>query len=170
VPAGFGQAAAAEGDRPMKTVSRMLLASALAFACQAAPAWAAPHATSAQAQAMLEKAVAEVKSAGPDKAFAEFNQPKGAFNTGELYVFVFDLHGVYRAYGAHPALVGADVSDLTDVEGKPIVKDMIEIARTSGHGKINYLWLNRGDNRLEHKMSLIELVGEDVVGVGYYPN
>jgi cytochrome c len=56
------------------------------------------------------------------------------------------------------------------VEGKPIVQDMIEIAKTSGHGKVNYIWLNRGDNRVEHKMSLIELVGDNVVGVGYYPN
>ena len=154
----------------MTIIARMLLAGALAFSVQAVPARAAPHATSAQAKAMLEKAVAEVKTAGPQKAFAEFNVSKGPFNTGELYVFAFDLHGVYRAYGAHPGLVGQDVSDLTDVEGKPIVKDMIEIAKTAGHGQINYLWLNRGDNRLEHKMSLIELVGDTVVGVGYYPN
>ncbi|WP_343617153.1 cache domain-containing protein [Novosphingobium sp.] len=154
----------------MKSMSRMLLASVLVFAAQSVPVQAAPHATSLEAQALLEKAVVEVKSQGADKAFAEFNQPKGVFNTGELYVFAFDLHGIYQAYGAHPGLVGADVSDLTDVEGKPIVKDMIEIARTSGHGRINYLWLNRGDNRLEHKMSLIELVGDHVIGVGYYPN
>lgn len=154
----------------MKIFAHMLLAGALALAGQAGPAQAAPHATSAEARAMLERAVAEVKAVGPQKAFAEFNAGKGPFNTGELYVFAFDLHGIYRAYGAHPGLVGADVSDLTDVEGKPIVKDMIEIAKTSGHGQINYLWLNRGDNRLEHKMSLIELVGDTVVGVGYYPN
>lgn len=154
----------------MKPMFRMLFAGVLACAVQTAPVQAAPHATSAEAQALLEKAVTEVKIKGAAKAFAEFDQPKSAFNTGELYVFAFDLHGIYQAYGAHPALVGSDVSDLTDVEGKPIVKDMIEIARTSGYGRINYLWLNRADNRLEHKMSLIELVGDHVIGVGYYPN
>lgn len=85
-------------------------------------------------------------------------------------MFVFDLNGIYEAYGAHPGLVGRDVKDLTDAEGKPIVRDMIEIARTAGHGQVNYVWLNRSDNRIEHKMSLIELVGNHVIGVGYYPN
>jgi cytochrome c len=154
----------------MTILSKLMFAGAMAVTLQAAPALAAPHASSAQAQMLLEKAVAEVKHVGRQQAFAEFNQPGGTFNSGELYVFVFNLDGVYQAYGAHPALVGKDVRDLIDVEGKPIVQDMIEIAKTSGHGRISYLWLNRGDNRLEHKMSLIELVGNDVVGVGYYPN
>ncbi|MBG6116493.1 MULTISPECIES: cache domain-containing protein [unclassified Sphingobium] len=149
--------------------SRTLTAMVCALALSAAPALAAPHADAAQAQAMLEKAVATIKTAGAGPAFAAFNQKDGVFNTGELYVFVFDLNGVYEAYGAHPGLVGRDVSDLTDAEGKPIVRDMIEIARTSGHGKINYVWLNRADNRVERKMSLIELVDNHVVGVGYYP-
>lgn len=153
------------------SIFRMFIAGAVALALPAAVLDAAPpHATSADAQAMLEKAVAMVRTAGPVQAFAAFNQKKGAFNTGELYVFVFDLEGVYEAYGAHPGLVGGDVSDLTDAEGRPIVRDMIEIARTSGHGKINYVWLNRADNRVERKMSLIELVGDHVVGVGYYPD
>jgi cytochrome c len=148
--------------------SRILLAIACTFALPTASAMAAPHADAAQAKAMLEKAVATIRTAGAAPAFAAFNRKDGAFNTGELYVFVFDLNGVYEAYGAHSRLVGRDVSDLTDAEGKPIVRDMIEIARTSGHGKINYVWLNRADNRIERKMSLIELVGDHVVGVGYY--
>lgn len=154
----------------MNILSRLMFAGVMAIAIQATPALAAPHASSTQAQSLLEKAVAEVKRVGPQQAFAEFNMPGGTFNSGELYVFVFNLDGIYKAYGAHPALVGKDVRDLTDVEGKPIVQDMIEIAKTSGHGKVNYIWLNRGDNRVEHKMSLIELVGDNVVGVGYYPN
>lgn len=152
----------------MFAFSRILLAMACTLALPTASAMAAPHADAAQAKAMLEKAVATIKTAGAAPAFAAFNRKDGAFNTGELYVFVFDLNGVYEAYGAHPGLVGRDVSDLTDAEGKPIVRDMIEIARTSGHGKINYVWLNRADNRIERKMSLIELVGDHVVGVGYY--
>lgn len=154
----------------MRSFSRLLLAGACAFGLHAAAFAAAPHATSAEARTMLQKAVAEMNSAGPKRALAEFNAAKGPFNTGELYVFVFDLKGIYEAYGAHPGLVGSDVSDLTDAEGKPIVREMIEIAKTAGHGQINYVWLNRADNRVEHKMSLIELVGDHVVGVGYYPN
>lgn len=157
------------------SMSRLFLAGAIALALPAVahatpPHAKPPHATSVQARAMLEKAVATLKSSGPAKAFAAFNRKSGPFNTGELYVFVFNLQGIYQAYGAHPGRVGTDVSDLTDAAGKPIVRDMIDIARTSGRGRINYVWLNRADNRVEHKMSLIELVGDHVVGVGYYPN
>ncbi|MES2272371.1 MAG: cache domain-containing protein [Pseudomonadota bacterium] len=153
----------------MKILACLLLMSASAVSLQTSPAMAAAHASAADARAMLERAVTRLNDVGADKALAEFNQSAGPFNTGELYVFVFNLKGVYEAYGAHPGLVGTDVSDLKDAEGRPIVRDMIEIAKTSGHGRINYVWLNRADNRIEHKMSLIELVGDHVVGVGYYP-
>jgi len=151
----------------MRFHPRLLLA-ACALALLPASAHAAPRATAADARAMLERAGAQVHEVGAQAAFAAFNQPDGTFNTGELYVFAFDLDGIYEAYGAHPGLVGKDVRDLTDAEGKPIVRDMIEIARTSGRGQINYVWLNRADNHVEHKLSLIERVGEHVIGVGYY--
>jgi len=152
----------------MTLLSRLCLVAALALAPLPLAA-GTPHATAGDARAMLERAVTRMKSAGAKRALAEFNRTKGQFNTGELYVFVFNLDGIYEAYGARPDLVGKDVSDLTDAEGKPIVREMIEIPRTTGHGKINYVWLNRADNRVEHKMSLVELVGDHVVGVGYYP-
>lgn len=154
----------------MISTFRPLFIGMCALGLQTAAVHAAPHSTSAEAKAMLEKAVTEIKTAGAKKAFAKFNQAKGPFNTGELYVFAFNLNGIYEAYGAHPGMVGTDVSDLTDAEGKPIVREMIDIAKTTGRGKINYVWLNRSDNRVEHKMSLIELVDDHVVGVGYYPN
>lgn len=154
----------------MTSLSRLLFAGACALAAQSTAFAAAPHATAADARTMLDRAVAEINTAGADKAFAEFDQKSGTFNTGELYVFVFGLDGKYEATGANPTLVGTDASALTDAEGHQIVQQMIEIARTAGSGKVNYVWLNRADNRIEHKMSLIELVGDHVVGVGYYPN
>lgn len=153
----------------MKILAYLLLMSASTASLQNAPAIAAPYASAADARSMLERTVTRLNSVGAYKALSEFNESAAPFNTGELYVFVFNLNGIYEAYGAHLGLVGNDVSDLKDAEGKRVVRDMIEIAKASGHGRINYVWLNRADNRIEHKMSLIELVGDHVVGVGYYP-
>jgi cytochrome c len=150
----------------MRSMSRLLLAAAATLSLSSAAY--AGHATSVQAQAMLAKAVAELNSAGSEKALAEFNDQHGAFKTSELYVFVFDMKGTYEAYGANPKLVGTNAIDLKDVEGKTIVRDMIEIAKTQGHGQISYIWLNRADNRVEHKRSVVQRVGDHVVGVGYY--
>ena len=134
--------------------------------------WAIPalaqHATPEQAHALLDRAVATVQKDGPEKAFAEFDAPAAGFVAGELYVFVLDLQGVYHASGANPRLVGTNVYDVTDVEGKPLFREMIARAKSSGHGEVDYVWLDRSDNKVERKRSLVQRVGDYVVGVGYY--
>ena len=154
----------------MRMIFRILLAGAsvLTGVGAIAPQLAGAHTTSAQAQAMEDKAVAELKQAGPDKAFAEFNDAKGAYKVGDLYVFVFSMKGVYEASGANPKLVGTNALNLTDVRGKHLVREMIAVAKTRGHGRVDYIWLNRADNRVEHKNSLVQRVGDHIVGVGYY--
>lgn len=156
----------------MSLIARLPLACALALAIapltQAAPAAAASHATSLDARGLLDKAVAELNAAGPEQAFAAFDRPDGAYRKGELYVFAFTMDGVWEAYGANPALVGQDAHDLTDAEGHFLVREMIALAKAKGQGKISYVWLNRQDNRVEHKWSLIRRVGDHIVAVGYY--
>lgn len=153
----------------MNMIPRILLAGACALSLGSA-AHAAPHATSSAAQALLDKAVTEMNTVGADKAFAEFDRASGPFNTGELYVFVFGMDGQYEATGANPKLIGTDAIDLADAEGKPIVREMIALAKGPGHGTVTYVWLNRADNRVEPKWSLVQRVGDHIVGVGYYPN
>ena len=153
----------------MISFSRLMLAGACALSLStAAQAAGHGHASSAQTQALLDRAVAEVKAAGPAKAFAEFNDPAAGYSVKELYVFVFSLDGVYEASGGNPKLVGVNAIDMKDAEGKPLVREMINVAKTKGKGRVDYVWLNRADNRVEHKRSLVERVGDHIVGVGYY--
>lgn len=154
----------------MHSLSRLLLVAACALSLPTAAQAAHRHATAAEAQAMLDKAVAELKAVGPEKALAEFNAPKGPYNDGELYVFVLSMKGVYEAYSPNPAQVGKDVHDMKDAEGTPLVQNMIELAASKGHGDVRYVWLNRADNEIERKWTMIERVGDHIVGVGYHPN
>ena len=133
-----------------------------------APALASTHAGSADAQAMLARAVAELQGIGPARAFAEFNAQQGPFHDKDLYVFVFSLDGRYEASGADPRLVGTSVAEMTDAEGTPLVRQMMTLANAKGAGRVDYVWLNRNDNRVEHKRSLVQRVGNHIVGVGYY--
>lgn len=121
-----------------------------------------------QARVLLERAVGKLKSDGEEKAFAAFNDPKGGFVARDLYVFVFDMKGRYMASGGNPRLTGSNALDLTDAEGKAIVREMINIANATGKGEVDYMWLNRIDNRVEKKRSFIQRVGDHIVGVGYY--
>lgn len=150
----------------MMKLSRLLLAPAL-FAL-ATPAFAGPHASSGDAQKLLDRAVAEMAKVGPAGAFAEFNDAKSAFRDKDLYVFVFSTKGVYEASGGNPRLVGTSAIDMTDAEGKLLVQAMIAAVRDQPQGKVDYVWLNRADNRVEHKVSLVRRVGDHIVGVGYY--
>ena len=123
-----------------------------------------------EAEVLLARAVDKINHDGPEAAFAAFNQHNGDYVSGELYVFAFTLKGKYLASGANPGLVGQDALDLKDAEGKYIVRPMIDIASSTGTGAVTYVWLNRTDNKVETKRSIIQRVGDTIIGVGYYLN
>jgi len=152
----------------MLKFTRVLVAGLAVLWAQSA--MAQDKATPEQAKALLDKAVAELQMDGQEKAFAAFNDPKGGYTIGELYVFVFDLNGKYEASGANPKLTGTDAHDLHDAEGKYLVQEMIALAKSKKHGHVDYVWLNRADNQVEKKRSLIQRVDNHIVGVGYYLN
>src|SRR5215212_2243070 len=56
--------------------------------------------TAAEATAMVDKAIAHIKKAGRDKAFADFNNKSGPFTDRDLYVVVYDMKGKVIAHGA----------------------------------------------------------------------
>lgn len=127
-----------------------------------------PRSSAEQARALLEKAAAAVRSQAPG-AFAEFNNPQGGYVRGDLYVFAVGLDdGKFYAMGASPTVVGKDVSELHDAAGKPIIKDMIALAKAQGSGSYDYVWRNPVTNKVEHKHSLVARADNYLVGVGYY--
>ena len=67
---------------------------------------ASDRGTEAEAQSMVTKAVALIKSAGPEKAYSTFSDhPNGAFKDRDLYVFVYDFDGNCLAQGANIRMV-----------------------------------------------------------------
>jgi cytochrome c len=127
-----------------------------------------PRASSEQAKVFLDRAVAEVGKAGAEAAFREFNDRKGRFVLDDLYVFAVGLDDAkFYAMGATPGLVGADVRDLRDAAGKPIIQEMIKLARDGG-GEYQYVWRNPATNKVENKRSLVRKVDQYMIGVGYY--
>lgn len=122
----------------------------------------------ADAQKLLDRAVAYLETKGPEAALAAYNDPKGPFVADELYVFAFDLNGTYRASGANPKLVGSPARDLRDAAGTPVTATILDVAKTKSEGAVEYAWLDRKTNRIEHKISLVKRVGDLVLGVGYY--
>jgi len=131
-------------------------------------AYAAEFGTKAEAEAMVKKAVAEIKANGQDKAFAEFNNPKGKFIDRDLYVTVYDMNGKCLAHGANPKMIGKDLMDLKDSDGKPFVKERIEIAKAKGSGWQDYKFTNPVTKKVEPKSQYFEKTGDIIVACGFY--
>lgn len=127
------------------------------------------RASAEEAKIMLGKAVALLKKSGGKTAFKAFNDPQGAYVVNDEYVFAIGLDdGKYRASGASPNLTGVDVRGLSDAAGKPLFKEMIALAKQKGGGTVDYVWRNPATNAIEQKHSLIQRVGNVLLGVGYY--
>lgn len=127
-----------------------------------------PRATAEQAKALLNRAVAHLKQAG-DAAYRDFNNRNGEFFIDDEYVFAIGLEdGKYRASGGSPNLVGVDVRQVNDAAGKPLFREMIDLARKQGSGTVEYVWRNPVTNAVEKKHTLIQRVDDVLLGVGYY--
>ena len=124
--------------------------------------------TAAEAEAMVKKAVASIKSDGKDKAFAEINNPKGKFVDRDLYIFIYDMNGKCVAHGFNQKMIGKDLVEMTDPDGKFYVKERIEIAKTKGKGWQDYKYTNPLSKKLEQKRAYIEKMDDLIVGCGIY--
>jgi cytochrome c len=129
---------------------------------------AAERGTPAEAEALVKKAVAFVKANGKDKALAEFSNPKGQFVDRDLYIFVYDLKGKCLAHGANAKMIGMDLVEMKDPDGKEYVKERIQIATTKGKGWQDYKFSNPTTKKLEQKTSYLEKVDDFIVGSGAY--
>lgn len=127
-----------------------------------------PRATPEQAKAILWRAVDELKRQGV-QAFPRFNDINGGFVQNDTYVFVVGIKDMrMHAHGAMPRLVGRNVAELLDVNGKPIIRQMLDIVTSKGEGSLDYQWRNPVTGKIESKRTFLQRVGDYMVGVGYY--
>jgi cytochrome c len=129
----------------------------------------APRSTAENARKLLDAASAQIKKQGMAKSLASFNDPRGPFVHDDLYVFAINLaSGKFEAHGMNPKWTGTNASDLHDVEGHPLVKEMLEQAKTTGEGTVDYVWRNPVTNAVEKKRTFIRRENGSLIGVGFY--
>jgi signal transduction histidine kinase len=150
----------------MKAVK--FLAAAAVVAGLAFPAAGADRATKDEAMAMVKKAVAEIQKDGADKAYAAFDDKGGGFTDRDLYVVVYGLDGKVLAHGANAKLIGKDMIDAQDVDGKYYVKERTEMARKQADFWQDYKFVNPVSKKIEPKQMYCQRVGETAVCAGIY--
>jgi signal transduction histidine kinase len=130
---------------------------------------AAEFGTKEEAVAMVKRAQAMFKKDGAEAAFKAVSDPSvAAFHDRDLYPFIYDMKGTCVAHGARSALIGKNLFDLKDQDGKYLIREILDIANGSGTGWVDYKWPNPLNNKIEDKSSYIEKMGDYAVGVGIY--
>jgi cytochrome c len=125
--------------------------------------------TAAEATAMVDKAIAHIKKVGRDKAFADFNSKTGGYTDRDLYVVVYDTKGKVLAHGANEKMIGKDVIDLRDNDGKYFVKERIEMmAKPGAKGWQDYKFMNPVTRAIEPKSMYLARYEDVIVGCGIY--
>lgn len=141
----------------------------LSLFAMSSTALAADKGTPDEAVAMVKKAVALIKADGKEKAFAAISDPANTtFHDRDLYIYVYDLNGVALAHGNNPKMVGKPLIGLKDNEGKPMIKEMVDLAKSKGKGWVDFKWPNPVTKAVEAKSGYIEKVDDMLVGSGIY--
>ena len=144
------------------TIAAALLASATLG--QAADGGATPE----QATAMVKQGVAFIKTNGADKGYAEITSKTSQFKLEDLYLVVYGLDGMVHAHGANEKMVGRNLIELKDVDGKPFVKERVELGKTKVSFWQDYKFTNPQNKKVEPKVMYCERLEQTVVCGGIY--
>ena len=149
--------------KPVKLATAVALVLGLS-----SPAWSTGQGTKDECVALVKKAVALVKSDGPQKAYAEFDQKPGPFVDRDLYILVYGMDGHVLAHGANAKLIGKDMSDTQDVDGKYYVKERMTLAAKEPTFWQDYKFVNPTSKKIEPKQAYCERVNDSIVCSGIY--
>jgi cytochrome c len=147
---------------------KKVLIGVLIVALTAGLAFAQAKGTTKEAQALLVKAVEFYKANGQAKAFAAFDDTKGQFVDRDLYIYVSDMNAKILSHGANPALIGKTLIDLKDTDGKLFMKELVDKAKASNSGSVDYKWTNPTSKKVEAKTVFFQKVGDVILVSGAY--
>ena len=125
-------------------------------------------ATKAEAEAMVKKGVAYIKSNGAEKAYAELSKKGGQFSDRDLYLVVYGLDGMVLAHGSNAKMIGKNLIDLKDIDGKAFVKERVELGKAKPSFWQEYKFTNPENKKIEPKIMYCERQAETVVCGGIY--
>lgn len=126
--------------------------------------------TAAEAKAMEERVIAELK-ANESAAIAKFNKADGGFRDRDLYVFCFNATtGIFSAQ-INPVLLGTDNRLLKEKDGTPLGQKVYDAVQPLKDGQIttvSYNYPRPNTTNPVAKVAYVSRVGNTACGVGYY--
>lgn len=124
--------------------------------------------TRAEAEAMVHKAVKHVTSVGKDKAIADFNEKKADWVDRDLYIVMLDSSGKVLAHSTNAKLVGKEMIEVADADGRFFTREMVDVVKSSGKGWVDYKFTDPATKKVLPKSSYCEKAADAGVCVGVY--
>jgi methyl-accepting chemotaxis protein len=121
-----------------------------------------------EARALVERAVALIKSRGQATAAQSFHAKDAGFLDRDMYIFVIDRSGTYKVHGAKPAMEGKRVHEVPGIDGNRFLQDAWAAAPGAG-GWIEYDIVNPESGAVQPKASfVVQIDAQHFVGCGVY--
>jgi hypothetical protein len=120
-----------------------------------------------EAKALVHKAREYIRKNGREKAFAEIDKRDGMFVDRDMYIYVYDSNLKNLAHGGNAKLIGKDLKDLRDPDGKLVNQGLLEAAQKGG-GTYTFKFFNPASGKIEEKIGYAEMEGDIMVGSGVY--
>ncbi len=146
------------------TVVRAVIAASVSLACVCSFA----NASRDEATSMVKKGVAFIKANGKEKGYAEISNKDGQFAHQDLYLTVYGMDGTVRAHGANAKMIGKNLIDLKDVDGKAFVKERVDLAGSKVEFWQDYKFTNPVTKKIEPKSMYCEKMEDAIVCGGVY--
>ena len=147
----------------MKTMTLVMLVLGLLM-----PPAASAQNTPEDAIAIVDKGLAFIKKNGKDALVKEINAKNPEFIQGELYLYLRATDGVVIAHPVNPRLIGKNMTELPDADGKYFRKEIIETAKEKGKGWVDYRYNNPVSKVIEKKSTYFVLAGDVILEAGIY--
>jgi cytochrome c len=146
----------------ISTCSMFAFAIAAGAACAAEP-------TEKDAIAMVERGAALIKAKGKSEMVKMINTKNPDFVQGSLYIDMRDLYtGIVLAHPINPSIVGKDLTNIPDANGKLYRREIIDLAQRKGKGWVDYQYKNPTTGKIEPKTTYILRVDDIVLEAGIY--
>ena len=120
------------------------------------------------ATAVVERGVAFMKAKGKEEMIKRINAKDPEYVQGSLYLVMRDDKGVVLANPVNPAMIGKDLLDVPDVDGKLFRREILEVAKTKGKGWVDYKFKNPTSGKVEAKTTYVYKVGDVTLEAGIY--
>lgn len=153
----------------MSKMRRVFLLVSLVGLATPPMSWAQDRGTPDDAKAMVAQALEHIKKVGMEQAFKDFNEDKANWVKKDVYMFAITMKGHQAVHGVNPKMIGKDVWEVRDANGKAFFQDFSAVAAKGG-GWVEYEWAHPQTKKIETKQSYVVRVPNTdyYIGAGAY--